>query len=100
MWFFKSLGDDIWASQPLSELESSCCQYLKVHGTRDDMAIYYRHESGNGLHCEVVCYFSPALAGFAKSQQALSCSKPTQDNLRLLSGSELAWLQLFSNNDS
>ena len=99
-WFHKNFGDDIWAAQPLSELEASFFQFQKINKTTDDMAIYYRHESGNGLHCEVVGYFSPALAGFAKSQQALPCPKPTQDNLRLLAGSELAWLQLFSNNDS
>lgn len=59
------------------------------------MAIYYRHETGNGLHCEVVGYFSPALADFAQSQHALPCLKPEKENLRLLVGSEMAWQKYF-----
>lgn len=93
-WFTKNLGDAMLAGEALGQLEAHF-QSIYKSGRPDKIAIFIRHESEGRLHCEVKAYFSPAAVILAKIVDADPCTRPSQDGLSLLVGSEAAWQALF-----
>jgi len=95
MWFSKSLGDGMFASEPLADLKEQCSSIYAKAGAPAEMAVFVRHESEGRLHCEVKVYFSPASAGMARAVGAVPCARPLTRGLSLLVGSEDCWPVLF-----
>jgi hypothetical protein len=95
-WFTKNLGDPLLATQALELIKSRCLEEYEKLNRPNDMAIFFRHETIGGLHCEVILYFSPAAASLAGSVGAVSCARPSADDLGILVGSEEGMAQLFT----
>jgi hypothetical protein len=94
-WFFKNLGDAMFAVESLREIEALFGSYFIKTGRPKDMALFVRHESEGRLHCELVTYFSPAAAAVAEEVGAVRCRKPSPDGLSLSAGDETSWPVLF-----
>ncbi len=94
-WQVSNLGDGLMAWEPLQRIESLFHTTFSNAGEPVDMAIFSRHETTAGLHCEVRVYFSPAAAELAGQFDARSCARPQRPGLNLLAGDALAWEQLF-----
>lgn len=93
-WYFKSLGDGIWADLPSEEIRQRFQPLFESAGRPAEMAVFTRHEEGD-LHCEWVAYFSPAAAETAQAAGAVPCERPNREGLNLLAGSEDCWSALF-----
>ncbi len=94
-WFRKNLGDAMLAFMELDQVEAVCqSAYIKTNCTKE-MAVLLRHESEGRLQCEVVIYFSPAMAEIAGELGAIPCEQPTKYDLSLLVGSSAAWSVFF-----
>ena len=94
-WFSKNMGDAMLAYAPLSRIEET---FVAEHVKRDkpiEMAVFTRHESEGGLHCEVIAYFSPASSVVARAVGAQPCKRPLPNGLGLLAGSDDCWQKLF-----
>lgn len=97
-WFSKNLGDAMWATEQLAQIEKQF-RLFETTETTEGNAIFVRHESEGRLHCEVVAYFSPAASDIAEKCEATPCIKPMRHGLSLLAGSEDSWLTLFPQGD-
>lgn len=97
-WFLKNLGDAMWATEQLAQIEKQFLLYDPTEAM-EETAIFVRHESEGRLHCEVVAYFSPAASAIAKACEATPCTKPMRHGLSLLAGAEDSWLVLFPESD-
>ncbi len=95
LWFCKNLGDAMLAYRAMEDIAASFESAYTKENYPKEMAVFYRHESGGRLHCEVKVYFSPASARIAKELQAFPCEKPAKYGLSLLAGSPLALSILF-----
>lgn len=94
-WFTKNLGDALLAGKALDDI-TMLFQSEYSHTTQPkDMAIFIRHESDGRLQCEVCLYFSPAAAAVARAVAAVTCNKPSAEDLGLFAGPETAWSHLF-----
>ena len=94
-WFSKSLGDALFAGEPLEHIGALFRSAHAQGGSSPSMAVFVRHESEGRLHCEVRAYFSPAAADVARAVEAVSCDRPAPDGLTLLAGLPEAWRALF-----
>lgn len=98
-WFTLNLGDAMLAEETLERIKQLfVAEYLKSNSPRD-MAVFFRHESEGRLHCEINVYFSPASAVVALKVDAATCSRPSPDELGLLTGSEDSRSILFQKSD-
>lgn len=95
MWFQKNLGDAMLAYVDLEHVETVCQSAYTKANCPNEMAVFLRHESEGRLHCEVVVYFSPAMAHIAGEMGAIPCEQPTKHGLSLLVGAPTAWPLLF-----
>lgn len=93
-WFSKNLGDGMLAWQPVEETRERFTAAYRGAGEPADMAVFKRHESEGRLHCQVMLYFSPGAADFARSVGAEPCRRPAIGELELLAGSG-NWRGLF-----
>ncbi|MFZ7127137.1 MAG: hypothetical protein ACOWWM_13370 [Desulfobacterales bacterium] len=94
-WHSKNLGDAMFATQQLNEIESLFLSEFMMAGRPKDMALFFRHESEGRLHCEVMTYFSPAAAAVAEKVDAARCPRPSPKGLSLLAGADDCWALLF-----
>ncbi|MDD2467069.1 MAG: hypothetical protein PHI97_24000 [Desulfobulbus sp.] len=95
-WFTKNLGDAMLAYAELKQIEQLFTATMRGKTKPpDDAAVFFRHESEGGLHCEVKVYLSPSAADVAAAVCAHPCSKPSSDGLDLLIGSTSSWSVLF-----
>ena len=94
MWYFKSLGDGMWADIPSEEIRQIFQSLFESAGRPAGMAVFTRHEEGS-LHCEWMAYFSPAAGDVAKAVEASPCGKPLREGLELLTGNIDCWAVLF-----
>lgn len=85
-WFVIALGDAMFADSMLFRLESQLKAIYAASGQPENMAAFYRHESG-GLHCEVFVYLTPSFAKHADQLGAIRCDPPEFTGLSLLVGS-------------
>jgi len=88
-WFVLSLGDGMVADEPLARLEGLFDAAYSAHCPRD--AALFCRRFLEGLHCEVLVYFSPGAAAIAAEVGARRCPKPPRSELVLLAGHEEAW---------
>jgi hypothetical protein len=95
IWFRKNLGDAMLAFQALEHVETVCLSAYKNADCRKEMAVLLRHESDGRLQCEVIIYFSPAMAHIAGELGAVPCEQPTKYGLSLLVGDPAAWSVFF-----
>ncbi len=95
IWFRKNLGDAMFAFLELDHVESTCLSAYKKANGPNEMAVFLRHESEGLLQCEVIVYFSPAMAHIAGELDATPCEQPTKYGLSLLVGAPIAWSLLF-----
>ncbi|RJQ74597.1 MAG: hypothetical protein C4519_16465 [Desulfobacteraceae bacterium] len=95
VWFSKNLGDAMFASEALGQIEALFVSKCTKAGCPKEMALFIRHESEGRLHCEVKAYFSPAAADVAREIGASPCQKPFPDGLSLAAGAEECWSVLF-----
>jgi hypothetical protein len=94
-WYSVSLGDGITASIPSAEIEERFQRAFIAAGKPVEMAIFTRPESEDRLHCEVIAYFSPAVADIANAFDGSPCARPVRMGLKLLAGDERSWSALF-----
>ena len=94
-WFTKNLGDAMFAEDALELIKATFLAEYAKENQPAEMAIFIRHESEGRLHCEVRLYFSPASVAVATAVDAITCARPSPDDLGLLVGSEDAWSRLF-----
>ncbi|MDK9708566.1 MAG: hypothetical protein OEL83_16100 [Desulforhopalus sp.] len=94
-WFQKNLGDAMLAFVELEHVELVCQSAYTKANCSEEMAVFLRHESEGRLHCEVVVYFSPAMAHIAGELGAIPCEQPTRYGLSLLVGTPDGWPQLL-----
>jgi len=87
IWFLSNLGDPVIAEELLEHLKTLFYAKYKQAKRTKEMAIFFRHESNGGVHCEVKVYFSPATVLLAKEFGAIPCKKPASEGLGLLVGS-------------
>jgi hypothetical protein len=85
-WFVIALGDAMFADSKLFRLESQLKEIYEASNEPENMAAFYRHESG-GLHCKVFVYLTPSFAEHAARLGAAHCEKPEFTGLSLLVGS-------------
>ncbi|MCC6298771.1 MAG: hypothetical protein IT314_05705 [Anaerolineales bacterium] len=93
-WYFKPLGDGMWADVPSAEIKQLFQPLFESAGRPAEMAVFTRHEEGD-LHCEWFAYFSPAAEAVAQKMQASPCNKPAREGLNLLAGDDKSWAALF-----
>jgi hypothetical protein len=96
IWFRKNLGDAMLAFLVLDHVEIICLSAYKKANCPNEMAVFLRHESEGRLQCEVIVYFSPAMAHIAGELGATPCEQPAKYGLSLLVGAPIAWSLLFS----
>ncbi|TKA92141.1 hypothetical protein [Halopseudomonas bauzanensis] len=87
-WYCLALGDGLLATVPLNDIEDAFRQ-LHPAEAPPGAAVFSRHRL-DGLQCQVTVYFSPALAGLARSFNAHPCGVPESHDLELLVGSAQA----------
>ncbi len=95
VWFRKNLGDAMLAFLVLDDVENICLSAHKKANCPNEMAVFLRHESEERLQCEIIVYFSPAMAHIAGELEATPCEQPTKYGLSLLVGAPIAWSLLF-----
>ena len=94
-WYLLNIGDAMLAGDALEQVEDAFRLVHEKAGHDQQMALFIRHESDGGLHCQVKVYFSPACASVAKAVGASPCAKPSTHSLGLLAGSDKSRLVLF-----
>ncbi|MCF8078749.1 MAG: hypothetical protein K9K88_05635 [Desulfobacterales bacterium] len=95
LWFEKNLGDAMLAWEHLGRIEDLYRSIYRKVSRDSKVAVFYRHESEERLHCKVWAYFSPVAVELARAVAARPCEQPSQDSLSLLVGSEDCWAALF-----
>ena len=78
IWFRKNLGDAMLAFLELDHVEIICLSADKKADCPNEMAVFLRHESEGLLQCEVIVYFSPAMADIAGEIDAAPCEQPAK----------------------
>ena len=86
-WFYLALGDGLLAEPVLAELAGLS---LRVAERGLPPTVFLRRRQ-QGLHCEVVVYFSPNLQRWAQTRNAAPCPRPQRAGLELLVGGEGGW---------
>ena len=94
-WFSQSLGDGLLAFEPKEALRAQFEHLLAEALPPAGRAIFTRHELEGRLQCEVIAYFSPAAAEFARQAGAQPCERPSTQDLDLLAGEPGCWATLF-----
>lgn len=94
-WSRKNLGDAMLAFLETDRVEAICMSAYVNANCPNEMAVFLRHESEGRLQCEVIVYFSPALAHVAEELDATPCEEPEKYGLSLLVGTPIAWSLLF-----
>lgn len=94
-WFTCNLGDAMLAGEAAEQIKALFLPACEIADHRNEMAIFFRHESEGHLHCEFKVYFSPATSAVARAVDATPCRKPSVDGLGLLAGAEDSWRILF-----
>ena len=94
-WFLLNIGDAMLAYEQQEHITKQLLAVYTAAGSPDDMAAFIRHESSNGLHCEVIIYFSPSSAAIAQTLKAQPCAKPSANSLSMLVGTPNSWQLLF-----
>lgn len=100
VWYSLSLGDGIMAAEPSEEIRAAFSKIFEMADNPLDAAVFTRGESEGRLHCEVVAYFSPAVAELANAFEAEPCERPSRSGLGLLAGDEQCWKILFPESES
>lgn len=85
-WFSSNLGDPMLAEESLEQIKKLFLLECKQAKNTQEMAVYFRHESTGGVHCELIVYFSPATKHVAEEMNAIPCQTPSPDGLGLLVG--------------
>lgn len=85
-WFSSNLGDPMLAEKSLEQIKQLFLLEYKQAKNTQEMAIYFRHESTGGVHCELIIYFSPATKRVAQAMNAIPCPTPSPEGLGLLVG--------------
>jgi hypothetical protein len=85
-WFSKQLGDGVLAYAPKDQIQDMFPALFGAVGRPADMAVFKRHELEGHLQCEVVAYFSPAVAVIARQLDGQACEQPSRAELHLLAG--------------
>jgi hypothetical protein len=75
MWHYKNLGDAMLADAELANIKQ-----LAVA----DAPLYVKYCATQGLHCEVLLYFSPHYIALAKQLAATGCKAPNLNELTIL----------------
>jgi hypothetical protein len=75
-WHSLPLGDALTAHLELERIRDSFGARYAPADSPADAAVYVRHESTGGVHCEVVAFFSPAAAALAREFGATPCYPP------------------------
>lgn len=98
-WFKVNLGDAMFASDKLSQIEKMILAEHQKTNHAKEIATFIRHESEGCLHCQVMIYFSPKSSLVAKAFNATSCAKPSNIDLSLFVGCKKSWQILFPEYD-
>ena len=85
-WHSLPLGDALTAHLALERIRDSFEACYPPDDRPAGTAVYVRHESTGGLHCEVIVYFSPGAASLALAFDAKPCNDPPMDELERLTG--------------
>ena len=95
-WYVADLGDAMLAGEQQDRVEHRFAAAFQQAGRPPAMAVFIRHESEGGLHCQVKLYFAPMAASVAEAVPTRPCGKPTPDGLGLFAGSQECWSVLFT----
>jgi hypothetical protein len=101
IWFTNNLGDPMLADESLARIKALYLSKYSKHKSvknSNEIAIFFRLESSERVHCEVKIYYSPATIIVAEQLNAIPCKKPCLEGLGLLVGLEESWSILFSDN--
>ncbi len=85
-WHSLPLGDALTAHLALERIRESFETCYPPADRPAGAAVYVRHESPGGLHCEVIVFFSPGAASLARAFDATPCDDPPTDELERLTG--------------
>ena len=88
-WHSLPLGDALTAHLALARIRDSFETHYPLADRPAGAAVYVRHESTGGLHCEVTAFFSPAAASLAREFDATPCNAPPAGGLEPLAGDSL-----------
>jgi hypothetical protein len=94
-WFSSNLGDPMLAEESLEQIKKLFLLEYKQAKSAQEMAVYFRHESTGGVHCELIVYFSPATKHVAQAMSAIPCKTPSPEGLGLLVGRQQSRSLLF-----
>jgi len=94
-WYMLNLGDPLLAEAALQQIKQHFQSEFSKSPRREDMAIFFRHESEGRLHCELKLYFTPAAGAVANRLHASTCAQPAADDLGLLAGTDAARSNCF-----
>ena len=87
-WHSLPLGDALTAHLALERIRESFETCYPPADRPAGAAVYVRHESMGGLHCEVIVFFSPGAASLARVFNAAPCNDPPTDQLERLTGDD------------
>ncbi|MGA7594685.1 MAG: hypothetical protein WCA64_05750 [Gallionella sp.] len=96
-WYAKNLGDAMLASEALDQIRAFYAAKYGGADSRQNAAVFIRHESEGRLHCEVMAYFSPGAFRLAEAFDADPCRRPSPGDLSLHAGPDDSWRDLFEN---
>ncbi|EGG98343.1 hypothetical protein imdm_124 [gamma proteobacterium IMCC2047] len=99
-WRVLNLGDAWLADTALQRVKAGCQQVYADTPYCGPLAVFFRHESEGGLHCELKVYFSPEASVLAEQFGATACAQPARSGLGLLFGSAQAATVLFPESES
>ena len=85
-WHSLRLGDALTAHLALERIRESFETHYPAAARPAGAAVYVRHASTGGLHCEVIAFFSPVAASLARDFDATPCNAPPADGLEWLVG--------------
>lgn len=75
-WHSLALGDALTAHLELERIRESFEARYPPADRPASAAVYVRHDSTGGVHCEVIVFFSPAAAALAREFHATPCNPP------------------------
>ena len=89
-WRSLPLGDALTAHLALERIREAFETHYPAAARPAGAAVYVRHASTGGLHCEVIAYFPPAAESLAVEFGATPCNTPPADGLERLVGDRTA----------
>jgi hypothetical protein len=89
-WYSLQLGDALTAQLALEHIRESFEARYPAAGRPADAALYVRHDTSGGLHCQVTAFFPSAVEDLARELGATPCNAPPLDGLERLDGERRA----------